>query len=441
MDDKKLIYQLDGKPSLKIAIPLGMQHILAMFTGNIAPIIIIANMLKLPQEQKVFLIQAGMVVAAIVTLVQLYPVGPVGARLPLVMGTSFAFVPTAIAVGGQYGLAGIMGASFVGSFAELIMGFFVKPLRRFFPPIVTGSVLIAIGFSLLPTGINYFAGGAGAKDFGSPTNLLLGFIVLITIIVLQRFGKGMVNISSVLIALILGYLVAIPLGKVSFAGVAAAGWISVPMPFKFGMEFHLDAILKFAAVYLVVGLETLGNISGITMAGENREANGREMQGAVVADAAGSAFAAIFGVLPNTAYGQNAGIVAMTKVMNRFCVATGAIFLLLAGLIPKFGAVAAAMPASVLGGAVVMVFAMITISGIKMIAKGGLDGRNTTILAIVLGVGLGFGSVPASVEHMPKVLKFLLEDSVVAVGLLSVILNVIFPEEKAATAAKQVEMV
>lgn len=440
MENKDLIYKLDGRPPLSVAIPLGMQHVLAMFTGNIAPIIIIANLLKLPPDQKVFLIQCGMIVAGIVTLVQLYPIGVVGARLPLVMGTSFAFVPTAIAVGGTYGLAGIMGASLIGSFAELIMGFFVKPLRRFFPPIVTGSVLVAIGLSLMPVGINYFAGGVGAKDFGSVQNMTLGFIVLITVVILQRFGKGMFNVAAILIALVIGYLVAIPMGKVSFAGVAAASWFSMPMPFKFGMEFHLDAILKFAAVYLVVGLETLGNISGITLAGENREANGNEMRGAVVADALGSAFAAIFGVLPNTAYGQNAGIVALTKVMNRFCVATGAIFLLLAGLIPKFGAIAAAMPSSVLGGAVVMVFAMITISGIKMIAKTGLDGRTTTILAITLGVGLGFGQVPASLEHMPGVVKFFLEDSVVSVGLLAVILNVIFPEAKANTAV-QVDIV
>ncbi|MFZ5965678.1 MAG: uracil-xanthine permease family protein [Bacillota bacterium] len=429
MSKNASIYELDGQPKLSVAVPLGMQHVLAMFTGNIAPIIIISNVLGLPPEQKIFMIQCAMIVAGLVTMVQLYPVWRVGAGLPLVMGTSFAFVPTAIAVGQSYGLAGILGASLLGSFAEIIMGFFIKPLRRFFPPVVTGVVLVAIGLSLLPVGINYFAGGVGAPDYGSPQNLFLGFLVLMIIIILQRFGKGLLNVASILIALIIGYIVAIPMGKVNFAGVAAAGWISIPMPLQFGLEFHLDAILKFAAVYLVVGLETLGNISGITLSGANREATENEMSGAVIADGMGSLFAAIFNVLPNTAYGQNAGIVAMTKVMNRFCVATGAAFLILAGIIPKFGAICAAMPPSVLGGAVSVVFSMITVSGIKMISKAGLDSRNTSILAISLGLGLGFSSVPASIEQMPVLLKHFFGDSVVAAGLLAFFLNIIFSHE------------
>lgn len=430
MKEKDLIYQLDGKPPLRVAIPLGLQHVLAMFTGNIAPIIIIASILDLPLEQKTFMIQCAMIVSGLVTMIQLYPIGRVGAKLPLVMGTSFAFVPTAIAVGKNYGLSGILGASFVGAFAEVLMGVFIKPLRKFFPPLVTGVVLIAIGLSLMPTGIKYFAGGAGAKDFGSPQNLILGFTVLTVIIVLQRFSKGLLNLSSVLIALVVGYVMAIFMGKISFEGVANAAWMSFPMPLKYGMTFHWDAIFKFAAVYLVVGLETLGNISGITLAGENREATENEMSGAVIADAIGSAFAAVFNVLPNTAYGQNAGIVAMTKVMNRFCVATGAIFLILAGIFPKFGAVCAAMPASVLGGAVIIVFAMITISGIKMVTREGLGSRDTMVLAISLGLGLGFGAVPEAIEHLPYFLKFILEDAVVSCGLMALILNVIFPREK-----------
>lgn len=441
MNDKKqgTIYELNGKPPISVAFPLGLQHVLAMFTGNIAPIIIISNVLGLPAEQKTFMIQCAMIVAGLVTFVQLYPVGRVGAGLPLVMGTSFAFVPTAIAVGGSYGLPGILGASMAGSIAEIGMGFFLKPLRKFFPPLVTGTVLVAIGLSLLPVGVNYFAGGVGAADFGSPMNLSLGFLVLITIILLQRFGKGMMNVAAILIALTLGYLVAIPMGKVDFSGVAAAGWVSFPMPLKYGIEFHLDAILKFAAVYLVVGLETLGNISGITLSGLNREATDREMSGAVIADGVGSAFAAFFNVLPNTAYGQNAGIVAMTGVVNRFSVATGAVFLVAAGLVPKFGAICAAMPPSVLGGAVLVVFSMITVSGIRMIAKAGLDSRNGTILAISLGLGLGFATVPAAIEQMPAVLNHFFADSVVASGILCLILNVVFPPTPTETSAVKSE--
>lgn len=431
MKEQNMIYSLDGKPPLKIAIPLGMQHILAMFTGNIAPIIIICNVLQIPIEQKTLMIQCAMLVAGLVTLVCLYPIGPVGARLPLVVGTSFAFVPTAIAVGKMYGIAGVLGASMVGSLAEVFLGVYLKKLRKFFPPLVTGVVLIAIGMSLMPVGINYFAGGVGAKDFGSPQNLFLGFTVMTIVVLLQRFGKGMFNLSSMLIALVIGYMIAIPMGKINFVNIANAGWMSFPMPMQLGLEFHLDAIIKFALVYLVVGLETLGNVSAITLGGANREATDKEMSGAVIADALGSAFGALFNVLPNTAYGQNAGIVAMTGVMNRFCVATGAVFLIIAGFFPKFGAVCAAMPSSVLGGAVVLVFAMITISGIKMIGRGtGLDSRNSLILAVALGLGLGFPMVPAALEFMPGFMKFFFEDAVVASGITALILNIVLPASK-----------
>ncbi|MBO8159491.1 nucleobase:cation symporter-2 family protein [Thermosyntropha sp.] len=430
LSDQELIYKLDGKPSLGVAIPLGMQHVLAMFIGNIAPIIIITNLLGIPQEQKVIMLQCAMIFAGLVTLVQIYPIGPVGARLPIVVGTSFAFVPSAIAIGKAYGIAAILGASLLGSLAAVLVGIFIKQLRRFFPPLVTGTVLIAIGLSLMPVGVNYFAGGVGKPDYGSPENLMLGFIVLITVILLQRFTKGILNVAAILIALVVGYLIAIPMGKVDFSVVAQAGWLSFPRPLMFGLEFHWDAIIKFAIVYLIVSLEIIGNLSAITLVAENREATEREMGGAIIADALGSALAAIFNIMPLNSYGQNAGIIAFTRVVNRFCVATGAIFLILAGIIPKVGAVVAAMPSSVLGGAVIVVFAMITITGMKMIATAGLTQRNTTILAIAFGVGLSFSFVPAALEHMPAVLKAFLEDGVVAAGILALVFNVIFPEDK-----------
>lgn len=429
--DQDMIYKLDGRPSLKIAIPLGLQHVLAMFIGNVAPIIVICNVLQISVAEKTMMIQGAMLIAGLVTLIQLYPVGPIGAKLPIVVGTSFAFMPSAIAAGKSYGIAGVLGAAFVGSLSAIILGIFIKPLRKFFPPLVTGVVLIAIGMNLMPVGINYFAGGVGSKTFGSPQNFLLGFIVLMTIIIVQRFAKGTMHLSAVLIGLVVGYLVAIPMGMVSFANVAKAGWLSIPVPLSMGMEFHLDAIVKFAAVYIVVSLETLGNLSGITLAGENREATPKEMQGAILADGFGSALAAVFGILPNTAYGQNAGIVAMTKVMNRFCVATGAIFLIAAGLFPKLAAVCAAMPSSVLGGAVVMVFAMILISGMKMVTRNGLNSRDTAILAVAIGVGIGMGTVPQALEQLPYAVKFILEDSIICSALIAIILNAVLPKEKA----------
>ncbi|KNF08074.1 putative purine permease [Gottschalkia purinilytica] len=429
MSKEASIYELEGKPSLKVAIPLGLQHVLAMFTGNIAPIIILAGVINIAEADRVLMIQSAMIVAGLVTLVQLYPIWKVGSGLPLVMGTSFAFVPTVLAVGQKYGLAGVLGGSLGGTLVEVLLGFFIKPLRKFFPPIVTGTVLIAIGLSLIPTGIKYFAGGEGAKDFGSPQNLILGLIVLLTVILLQRFGKGVFSIAAILIALVLGYIIAIPMGKVDFTGVSQAGWFSLPRPLKFGLEFHLDAILKFAAVYLIAGLETIGNISAIASSGLDREATDDEMTGAVLANGFGSAFASIFGVLPNIGFGQNAGIVAMTKVVNRFCVATGAAFLVFAGIVPKFGAICAAMPPSVLGGAVTMIFASITVSGIKMVSSKGIDSRISTILSVSLGVGIGFSQVPAALEFMPAFFKGFFGDPVVAAGILALILNIVFPEK------------
>ncbi|EHM10501.1 xanthine permease [Thermanaerovibrio velox DSM 12556] len=433
--DRELVYQLHGRPSLGVALPLGLQHVLAMFTGNLAPVFVVAGVVSLSKPDMIIMIQAAMIISGITTLIQLYPIGKknwflprIGGELPIVMGTSFAFVPTSITVGQMYGISGIMGGALLGSIVEFIMGIFIKPLKRFFPPLVVGSVLIAMGSKLLAVGVNYFAGGVASKDYGSPKNLLLGTLVLVTVLFLQKFGKGMVKISSLLIAILVGYVAAIFMGMVDFSPVANAGWISVPRPLHFGMTFHLDAILSFAAVYIVSGLETIGNTSGITIAAFNREATTEETSGAIMGDSFGSALAALFNTLPNTAFGQNAGLVAMTKVVNKWCIATGAMVLILAGLFPKVGAIISVMPNSVLGGAVVTVFAMIMLNGIKMLAKSGFSDRNMLVLGITFGIGMGFSSVPALLEHLPKLLQFLFRDTVTSVCIVSILANIIFPD-------------
>lgn len=434
--DRELIYQLHGRPSLGVALPLGLQHVLAMFTGNLAPIFVVAGVISLPKPDMIVMIQGAMIISGITTLIQLYPIGKrnwvlprIGGELPIVMGTSFAFVPTSITVGQMYGISGILGGALLGSLVEFVMGIFIRPLKRFFPPLVVGSVLIAMGSKLLTVGVNYFAGGIGSKDYGSPQNLLLGTLVLATVLFLQRFGKGMAKVSSLLIAIVVGYVAAIFMGMVDFSPVARAGWLSVPKPFHFGMSFHLDAILSFAAVYIVSGLETIGNTSGITIAAFNREATTEETSGAIMGDSFGSAIAAVFNTLPNTAFGQNAGLVAMTKVVNKWCIATGAMVLIAAGLFPKVGAVISVMPNSVLGGAVVTVFAMIMLNGIKMLAKSGFSDRNMLVLGITFGVGMGFSSVPALLEHLPKILQFLFRDTVSSVCIISILTNIIFPDD------------
>lgn len=425
------IYELDGRAPLKEAIPLGLQHVLAMFVGNVSPLIIVCGMLQIPADQKAMLIQNAMFIAGVITLIQLYPLGRVGAKLPIVMGTSSGFLPTVQAAAGSYGYDAIMGASFTGAILEIILGFFIKPLRKFFPPVVTGTVVIAIGFSLIPTGVKFLAGGIGAADFGSLSNLFLGFLVMGIIIVLKQCTKGFTSVSSILIGIVVGYIVAIFMGKVDFSGVAAAGWFSLPQPFMFPFEFKLEVIIPMCIMYIATAVETVGDVSGITMGGLDREATDRELSGSVLADGVGSAVAAIFGVLPNTSFSQNVGLVSMTKVVNRFTIMTGAVFLILAGFFPKLGAVVAATPQSVLGGATVIMFAMIAVSGMQLVFKQDMSGRNGIIVATALGLGLGLGGVPDALQYLPEWAKLIFAQSGIVVAfLVASVLNFALPKEE-----------
>lgn len=430
ISESSVIYQLDGKPKLSEAIPLGLQHILAMFVGNVTPLIIVANALNLGINDKTMLVQCAMFISGIVTLIQCYKLGPFGARLPIVMGTSFGFVPVAIAVGGKYGYEGILGACFIAALIEIIFGNYMKNIRKYFPPVVTGTVVLAMGISLLPTGINYFAGGVGAPDFASSSNLILGSIVLLTVLLCNQYTKGITSIASILIGLIVGYIVAIPMGKIDFSQISQMSNLALPTPFKFGFEFHLDAIFAFMCIYMVSAIETVGDITAIANCGIGREATDKEITGGIMADGLGSMLGSIFGVLPNTSFGQNVGIVAMTKVVNRHVVATGAMFLIVAGIFPKFGALISLMPASVLGGASVMMFAMIAVSGIKLITSEPLNNRNSTIVALALGIGVGLSLVPGVLANMPETVQLIFGDSgLVLVAMIAVILNIALPKE------------
>ena len=437
---KDLIYQLDGRPPLAVAFPLGLQHVLAMFTSNLAPCFILAGVVGLDTAGKIIMVQCAMLISGVTTFFQLYPLTifgkksklpRIGAELPIVMGTSFAFVPTSITVGTMYGLPGVLGGALCGSLVEFVMGFFIRPLKKFFPPLVIGAVLVAIGINLLKAGTNYWAGGVGNPAYGSPNNMVLGFIVFMTVVLCQRFGKGMFQVSSLLIGILVGYVAAFFMGMLSFQALYDAAWYEIPRPFRFGYEFHLDAVLSFAALYIVSGLETIGNTSGITVAAFDREATVKETSGAILADSFGSMLATVFNTLPNTAFGQNAGIVAMTKVVNKFCIATGAAVLVVAGFIPKIGALFTIMPNPVLGGAVISVFAMITINGIKLISKSGFSQRNITVLCITFAIGMGLGTGPKELlSQMPAIIQYLLKDSVVSVCVIGIIVNIIFPPDK-----------
>ena len=432
MEEKKTgsIYELDGKVELKKALPLGIQHILAMFLGNISPLLIICGMLDMATGLKTNLIQNAMFVAAVVTLVQLYPVWKVGAKLPIVMGTSSGFIGTAKAMGALYGYGALMGACFIGGIFEMVLGYFIKPLKKLFPPVVTSLVIISIGLSLLPVGINYFGGGSGAADFGSWQHLTVGTFVIIVILIAKQF-KGFFNNASILIGIVAGYILAICLGMVDFSAVSNASWFALPKFMPVAFEFNWEVIIAMGIMFIATTVETVGDISGITNGGLNREATVDELRGGVMADGLGSIFAAFFGVLPNTSFSQNVGLVTVTKVVNRFTIMTGAIFLLLCGFCPKLSAIFSVMPQSVLGGAAVIMFSMILVSGIQSLTREALDERNGLIVALAIGLGVGIGNVPAVLDQLPAwVGNIFAQNGIIMTFVIATVLNLILPKSK-----------
>jgi len=423
------IYELEGRVPLKQAVPLGIQHVLAMFLGNISPLIIICGILNVPLETKSILIQNTMFISGVATLLQLYPVFKMGSGLPIVMGTSSGFIGTEKAIGMAYGYDAIMGASLVGAIFEIILGFFIKPLKKLFPPVVTSLVIISIGLSLLPVGISYFGGGSSSQDFGSLKNLLVATIVVVVIIILKQFTEGFLSVSSVLIGIIVGYILSICLGMVDFTEVKNAAWISLPKPFVMGFEFKIDTIIAMSIMYIATAVETIGNISAITLGGLDRNATNREFSGGVIADGIASAIATVFGVLPNTAFGQNTGLVAVTKVVNKFSIMTGAVFLILAGFIPKLSALFSVMPQSVLGGAAVIMFSMILVSGLQSLLREGLDSRNGLIVAVSIGLGVGIGEMPEMLRYLPEwVTQVFGNNSIIMTFVIATVLNLILPK-------------
>lgn len=453
-------YQLDGKMPLSQAIPLGLQHVLAMFVGNLTPLLIITGACGMGSTSEfasiqVALLQNAMLVAGIVTLVQLYAIGPVGGNVPIIMGTSSGFIGVCNSVaatmgGGVLAYGAILGASIVGGIFEVVLGFFLKPLRRFFPSVVTGTVVLSIGLSLISVGINSFGGGNTANDFGSMENLFLAFFVLIVILAVKHGTKGFLSSSAILVGIIAGYIAAIIMGFVlpttgvtadgveytkawvlNWDKVAQASWFSVPKPLPVKVVFDIKAILPVMIMFIVTAVETVGDISGVMESGIGREATDKELSGGVICDGLGSSFAAIFGVLPNTSFSQNVGLVAMTKVVNRFALATGAIFLVLCGLIPKLSALISIMPQSVLGGAAVMMFSSIVISGIQLITKYPLDARNLSIVSVALGVGYGMGANTAILANAPQQIQLIFGGSgIVPAAVVAIVLNIILPKSE-----------
>jgi len=423
------IYQLEGRVPVSRAIPFGLQHILAMFVANISPIIIVAGASGVSGKQLAMLIQSAMLIAGIGTLIQLFPLWKIGSGLPIVMGISFTFVSIMCYIGANYGYGTIMGAVLIGGLIEGCLGLFAKYWMKIISPIVSASVVTAIGFSLLSVGSTSFGGGSGSENFGSVENWILGTVTLLCCILFNIFAKSYWKQLSVLFGLVIGYLVAIPMGLVDFSSLAGTSVIALPhlMPFK--MEFHLNAIISVALIFLVSATETIGDTQALANSGLNRSATTKEISGSLACDGFISSLSSLFGCMPITSFSQNVGLVAMTKVVNRFTIATGALIMILAGIFPIFGAVLATLPDAVLGGCTIMMFGTIVVSGLQMIGKCGYSQRNITIVALSLSIGIGFTQVPELFSVFPKIIETVFAENCVAVVfLVAVILNLILPQ-------------
>ena len=425
------IYELDGRVPLAKAVPFGLQHVLAMFVANITPIMILAGVVGLDKSISAALIQNCMIIAGIGTLVQLYPIWRIGSRLPIVMGISFTFLSLAIGIATTKGMGTLMGAVIVGGVVEGCLGLFPNKWTKLIPHIVAATVVTAIGFSLLPIGANSFAGGQGAADFASWQNWLVGTVTLLTCLIAQMINHQMVRSLSVLIGLIVGYLLALCMGMVDFSGLSDVSIVSLPTLLPFTPEFHLDTILAIVCVYLVSATETIGDTSAICSGALGRNVHEKEMGASVACDGFVSVVAGLFGCTPITSFSQNVGLSAMTKVVNRFAIATGACILILGGLFPLVGSLLATIPQAVLGGCTIMMFGSILFAGFQMMARCGFSQRNMIIVSLSLSVGLGFTSVTQLFSIFPQIVQTVFAENCVAVVfLLAVILNLVLPKEK-----------
>ena len=427
------IYTLDGRVPLHRAIPFGLQHVLAMFVANIAPILIVAGVCGLTPQDTAHLIQTAMIIAGIGTLVQLFPIWRIGSRLPVVMGISFTFVSVFCYVGPKYGYSAVIGAILVGGLVEALLGFFAKYWRRIISPLVAACVVTAIGFSLLSVGANSFAGGVGSADFGSWQNWVLGGATLLSCILFNLFAKGYIKQLSVLFGLVVGYILAVCMGKVDFSALQDVAIVSFPQILPVKPTFRLDAIISVLMIFLVSATETIGDTSALTASVLKREASDKEISGSLACDGLVSSLSACFGCMPITSFSQNIGLIAMTKVVNRFAIAMGAVIMIIAGIFPAVGAVLATLPEAVLGGCTLMMFGTIVISGLQMLSDCGFSQRNITVAALSLSIGLGFTQVPEMFVIFPAIVRTVFAENCVAVVfLVSIVLDLVIPKERVA---------
>ncbi|SJZ91612.1 uracil-xanthine permease family protein [Selenihalanaerobacter shriftii] len=432
--DGEVLYKLEDKPPVGETVLLGFQHMLAMFVGIITPPLIIAGVAGLNAAETGFFVSMALIASGITTFIQVKKVGPVGSGLLGVMGTSFTFVPMAIAAAKAGGLPLVLGMALATSPIEMILSRFIKLAKKIFPPVVTGTVVMLIGLTLMEVGITDFAGGHGAENFGSIQNLLLGTFVLTIVIIANRYGKGIIKSGAIAIGLVAGYIVSIPLGLVDFGPIVNAGWFTIPVPVKFGLSFEWSHVLPWIVAYFITTVESIGDLTAIAeSSGEpvDGDLHMKRLSGGVLADGVGSAIAALLNSLPNTTFSQNTGVIQLSKVGSRTIgIATAGILFLL-GLLPKFGALISVMPSPVLGGATIALFGMVATSGMKIVVRGGLTDRKLFILGISLAFGLGVTMKPDVVKQLPKLLETVLNSGITVGAIFAVVLNQFLPNNKA----------
>lgn len=426
------LFQLNGKPSFGEALPQAMQHVLAMLVGNITPPILIAQLLGLPESDKVLLMQAAMIIGGITTLIQLFPVLGFGMGLPNVMGVAFAYMPILSAIGLAYGVEAIFGAQLIGAFASIFIGMMMGKIRKFFPPIVSGTVVLSIGLSLYTTAINYMAGGKPtAADFGSAKYWIIALVVLTITLACNFYGKGHIKVSGMLIGIGVGYIISLLWGgMINFNNINNSSWFSLPQFFKWGLEFQPSAIISMILMYIVQAVQTIGDVSSTAIGGFNREATDNEIGGAIKGQGVCGMLGACIGGLPTDPYSQNVGLIVTTKVVAKKVFMIVGLIMLIAGFVPKFGALMTTIPYPVLGGATVTVFAAITMSGVQLITQQPMNYRNKMIVGIALALGVGISSVTASLQFMPASIQNIIGKSPIVLSFaVAFLLNIIVPQD------------
>lgn len=433
------IFESDGIPRMREAVPLALQHVVAMIVGCVTPAIIVSGAVGnggLSNRDQIILIQAALVVAAVSTIIQLFPIGgkrkfAIGSGLPVIMGVSFAYVPSMQAIAEGFGVATILGAQIAGGVVAIFMGLLVRRIRVFFPPLITGTVVFTIGLSLYPTAINYMAGGTGSESYGSWQNWLVAFFTLAVVTALNHFGKGIWKLASILIGIIAGYIVAIPFGMVDFSSVGSSGVFQLPQLMHFGVNFEISSCVAIGLLFAINSIQAIGDYSATTIGSMDRTPKDEELQNGIVAYGITNILGALFGGLPTATYSQNVGIVTTTKVINRYVLGLAAVILGIAGIVPKFSALLTTIPQCVLGGATVSVFASIAMTGMKLVASAEMNYRNSSIVGLAAALGMGVSQANAALATFPDWVTTIFGKSpVVLATLIAVLLNLILPKAR-----------